>query len=294
MIKSLTYQGAVFAGASALALLSPAVATTQTVTAAQTIDCAVVDEGGAGVPYANVYARDIDAGTVTDAAGAFSLPVYAAPGNTPVSVSCIGYADYATTLDSLRAPGGCPVALAPTDYALTGAEVRATPIAYTRERTYGVRVRRSIGGADFIGSDEGFDEESGFEIGNHMEVKAPWALESIRMPVRDFEGDSVLLEFNVYAMGETGPAARLHDERIFHVLRDGDERIDVDLADLGIYGEDDFLVTMELLAGLDEGERFGFPVRLWRSRTLYKTPAGEWGRIKVASLGLSATVRSAE
>lgn len=266
---------------------------------AQTLTCALVDSAGTPVPYANVYVPAIGSGTVTAADGSFAINVADAFPATRLRFSCIGYAEREVRLDTLQAAGGCPAVVAKTDYALQAAEVTGERIAYTRERTYGSTVRRSIGTATFFGTAEdeaeGLRTDVGFEMGNLMRASKPWALDEITMYLKDFRGDSLVLEFNVYDVEDGRPNKPINTQRILRTVSSADvkDELTIDVSEYGIRGEGKFFVSMEFVNGLGADDKLVTPVRLWRPITYYKYPDGKWTPILIAALSLAATVRIA-
>lgn len=216
--------------------------------AAQATPCSIVDaSSGRGVPFANVYVPALGTGAVSDGDGVVRLSpkLRAAPPNTPATVSCIGYADAEITLAQLSvAAETCGVALEPSAYALPGAEVTA--------RAYGADVRQLGFRKDESNVTSGYGADGGVigaEIGNLMRARRGWWLQSVGLNVH--VDTTALVEVNVYAVEDGEPGERLNPARVLVNLPTCTTQVHsvaFDVADYGITGEGDFLVTVEPLS----------------------------------------------
>ena len=211
--------------------------------------CTLRDTSGRGVPYANVYVAALSTGTVSGPGGEVRLSpklADAAP-TTPITVSCIGYADRTATLADLRGPvEGCGLVLAPAAYALAEAEIVGRRLSGKR-RTLGFRKDESRMMANLYQADAD-SAVIGGEIGNVMRVDGPWRLREVGVNVK--VQAPMRFELNIYGYADGAQRALLHRERVLFDVpaRTGHVHHElIELTEYDISGEGDFLVTVEPL-----------------------------------------------
>ena len=268
--------------------------------------CRITDLAGEGVPYVNVYVPSLETGVVSSANGAVRLSpklAEAAP-ETPIRLSCIGYADLDTTLSVFRANAEtCGVTLRENAYPLAQAEV-STRRYSGKTSTLGFRKDESIVVSSYA-SDEELDAyvTGGYEVANLMRPKGPWRLRSLGANI---EVDTpTVFEFNIYGLGaDDQPTERLHSDRIILELPacttrththtvdvsaygiEGTGRFLVSVEVVGIGGVDDATPTQELPRASDDEDGIDFypafnskiAVRGKARITRYRKRSGEWKR----------------
>lgn len=262
---------------------------------AQDITCTLIDMNGEGIPFANVYVPSASKGTVSNTAGVFSLSLKQASPDSIATISCIGYETKKFPLRGLLNGSTRSITLKSTNYELAQATVVGSTLNYTNAVILGnPKLNKNVTG----GYSQDSTASAGMELGNLMKTKRSWVLDKAGFHIRAICRDSMHFEVNVYKARKGFPTGEpINRQRIFLSVDSNsiEEPVMVDFADQNIFGEGDFLVTLELLDDINSTDYVSFPANMKKGLTRYKSGAGRWRKAPFfMSVGIWAEVREAE
>lgn len=201
--------------------------------------------------YVNVGVVNQGIGTVSDENGNFRLDLSQAKDRDRIRISFIGYEDLEMAKsECMKLPRTDDYYLNKRSYDLSAVVVRPQKVI---QRVLGNKTRsRSM--------HVGFDENLlGHELGVIMKTrgKGTW-LDSIKINVSQCGYDSIFFRVNVYEFNGDFPDKNILKTPVYLSLakRDVSGTITVDLTDIFIYTENDFLVSLELVKDLGSGNLY--------------------------------------
>ncbi|MDH6358465.1 carboxypeptidase-like regulatory domain-containing protein [Parabacteroides sp. PF5-9] len=229
------------------------------------------------IEYVNIGIVGKNVGTVTNEKGEFDLFLESRYENDSLLFSCIGYEPYVAEISEIRE--GETIFLKEMAYNLGEVEVR--PKVF-KESLLGVKTTSKSISAGFQ------HNMLGYECGILMQVKKSAILKKVNINVSSCSYDTIFYRLNVY---------RVKDEKTFeNILRKPiyisaskellEDTFSVDLMPHDITVDGDFLVTLEHIKDLGEGELV-FCSSKKHTTYFRKTSQGEW---QTAPVGVSISV----
>ncbi|MDG1573063.1 carboxypeptidase-like regulatory domain-containing protein [Robiginitalea sp. M366] len=243
---------------------------------------------GRPVPYVNIGVVGKALGTVTDADGQYEL--WVRPGQVEpadlLRISSLGYRPVSLPWDQLPADGRWSVALEPEAIALDEVVVSRLP-QYTLEEMVGYPLQDTW--------DLAYWKDS-LALGAELAARVPVnrgmrRLNTLFFNVRENAADSVLLRINIYrpeAKDSPGQHLNTSGMGIRHMLPGGAREVVVDLEPYAIWVEDDFYLSLELLAVYGSPTiALALPASQEIGGDTYRRYAsqGKWERIGAHTLG---------
>ena len=228
-----------------LLILSP------TIFAQRTFEGTVLDAGtGKPIPYVNIGIVGGSTGTVTDTNGSFTLEF--PPGKVTVvdmlRVSSLGYRPLEIRISNLETKSQ------PLIFRLEPEPIALNEVVLSTSKLY--QVEEEIGYPNLAGRGVGYWKDSvalGGELGTLIRVdKGQRKLNALFLEVLYNPSDSVRLRINFYkpVSGIGYPTQNLNQsgKNILYTLRGSENLSVIDLEPYDIWVEDDFIVSLELLA----------------------------------------------
>lgn len=239
-----------------------------------------------GIPYVNIGIIGKNIGTVSDEAGNFELSTTAAQATDTIQFSMIGYKNRIFTvqefLDFYKREE--VVTLEKQAYDLT--EIVVIPRDYKTKIVGNTTSNKAMSA--------GYETNNlGYELGVRMKIKKrPTYIEQVRINVAKCTYDSIFYRLNIYEMKGKRPGKNILKDPIYlsFAKEDIEDSIVIDLSDKGVYVEDDFLVSLELVNDLGVRGLY-FCAGIFNNKTYYReTSQGTWNSVPVG-IGISAKIR---
>lgn len=259
----------------------------------QSVKGTITDENSEGIPFANIYVSSESKGTVSDVNGLFSLLLKSAHLDSLVTISCIGYETEKIPLRGLLDGSVPTIALNDIDYELAEATIIGSNLNYTDAKILGNAKRDNVPG----GPNQDSTASAGMEIGNLMKTKHSWTLDKIGFHIVKISRDTMHFEVNIYKAKKGFPSKPINRNRIFLNVDTSMLKapIVIDLKDQNIYGNGEFLVTIEMLDQVDSRDYIRFPARLKKGLTRFHAGDRRWRKAPFfMSIGIWAEVREAK
>jgi len=246
----------------------------------QTISGILVNsESRQPVKFVNIGIVEKNVGTVSDANGKFSFNVDSSYDSDTILFSIIGYKPLFIKIADLRKHDENIVILEEKPYEL--AEVIIKPKIF-KQRTLGVT-------AKFKGIQAGFkDNLLGYELGILMGVKKSAFIKIVNINIASCDYDTIFYRMNIYQVSREKGFENILLEPIYIEMTKESvkDQIQVDLQSKNIVVDGDFLITLEHVKDLGEGNLYFCASMM--SKTYYrKTSQGKWETIPV---GISISV----
>lgn len=242
-------------------------------------------ETGEPLPYVNIGIVHGDRGTVSDETGYYSLDLTDADSSAVLRYSFIGY----ESLD---------LKVRDVDSYYAGEAVQLTPkvlemkavVVFPRE--YAEKIVGNPNPLNFAYA--GFGEDSlGYEAGIRVKIrKRPTLLEELRLHGISTTYDTVFYRLNVYDMVDGKPANNILNEPIYITLTDwtAEAYRTIDLRPYRIVVQDDFVITLEYVRSLGDGN-FQLKTGFMSGKTfIRKTSQGSWYSMPLG-YGMSVLIR---
>ena len=234
----------------------------------------------------NVGVVSRNTGTVTNAAGAFRLPLSPDFQADSVRFSMVGYKSRAYHVRDLRkqaASAQLLVTLPEEQYQLK--EVVVRPKEY-KQKVLGVKSSsRSIVG--------GFtSDDLGSEIGVLIPIKhTPTYLKSFSFHIAENKYDSLAFRFNIYDVRNGQPGKNILHENILIYTSLEHGPVTVDLTPYHLIAEDDIVIDIEWVKDLGPKKELYFSGSLANKGFFHrKTSQADWKHISIMGLALNVTV----
>lgn len=255
---------------------------------AQQVAGIVVLEGSrTPLAYVNIGIPGKNVGTVSDEDGRFSLSIPDSLGAFAVRFTMTGLEKREISVAELSGicrHGGCLIALKEMSMPLQ--EVVVVPRNY---------IARIVGNTTSSASiSAGFaNNQLGHEMGVMMKIKRrPARIETVSFYLNKCVYDTIFYRLNIYET-ERGKPIRNIMPAPYYLKYDKSKagtKLTLDLTDLQLWVEDDFLVSLEIIKDLGEGGLF-FSAGLFNAPTWYRaTSQGDWTSVPVG-VGISATIQ---
>lgn len=253
----------------------------------ETVSGRMVDrETGEALPYVNIGVLGGERGTVSDEQGYFQFDLTDLIPESTVRFSYIGYENYDAEVADLHLLGEKLVEIKLTPKTLEMQAVLVYPREF-KEKIVGNphppnRVRA------------GFSEDSlGYEVGIRAKIrKRPTVLKALTLHGVVTSYDTVFYRLNVYEMDEKLPSRNILNSPIYITLTDFEQLADItlDLTSHHIVVQDDFVITLEQVKDLGEGE-LTFSTGILNGKTFYRrTSQAPWHSAPFG-LGMSVLIR---
>jgi hypothetical protein len=231
------------------------------------------------IQFANIGIAGKNIGTVTNVNGMFDLYVDSKYDNDTLLFSIIGYKTLLIKISDLRKQGENYVLLDERTYDL--AEVIVKPKIF-KQRSLGVTTR-------FKGFSAGFvDNNLGYELGILMKVKKTAFIQKVNINIAHCSYDSIFFRLNIYKVKGEMDFDNILQEPIYIIMTKESvkDQIQIDLQSNNIVVDGDFLVTLEHVKDLGDGNLY-FCAGLMNKTYFRKTSQGSWETIPV---GISISV----
>ena len=247
----------------------------------------VVDESTATViPYVNIGIVRGERGTVSNENGDFYLDLTGVDSSAIVRFSFIGYENYDVRAGDLgpNCSEFCEIELTPKTIEMQ--KVVVYPREY-KEKVVGNPHAPSM-------MQGGFTEDSlGYELGILVKLrKRPTILKTLTLHGIHTSYDSVFYRINVYEMADKTPGRNILKEPIYITLTDFKQGADIsiDLTPYHLLVQDDFVITLEYVKELGEGD-LTFSTGIFNGKLFYrKTSQADWLSAPFG-LGMSLFIR---
>lgn len=231
------------------------------------------------IEYVNIGLMGKEIGTVTNLVGSFTLEIPDHYNNDTLYFSSVGYESKGIKVSDYRKNKDKFVFLDEKKYAIE--EVSIIPRKF-KKKTLGVTTDSKSFLAGFNNND------LGYELGLLMKVKKSTYIQKVKINVGSCTYDSVFLRLNIYKSKGNMQFENILKEPIYiHLAKNELEKpIEIDLRSQYLHVDGDFLVTLEYVKGLGEGQLM-FCASLLSQATYYRDISqGKWQKIP-ASIGIS-------
>lgn len=235
------------------------------------------------ISYVNIGVLQGERGTVSSDQGYFRLDLADISKESILRFSFIGYENFDVSVGDIeqKCVGLCEIKMIPQ--VLEFDEVLVYPREF-KEKVVGNPHPPAVMKA-------GFTEDSlGYEVGVRCKIRnRPTLLEELRLHGIVTSYDSVFYRLNVYEMYQKMPGRNILREPIYVTLTNFDTHSEfvIDLMPYHIMVQDDFLITLEYVKELGEGE-LQFSTGMLSGKIFYRrTSQAEWHS---APLGLGMSV----
>lgn len=253
----------------------------------QQISGRIIDgETGEMIPYVNVGVVGGDRGTVSDEGGYYYLDLTGADSTSILRFSFIGYESHDIRIGDIGDAATFSQGIELTPIVIPMKEVIVFPREY-EEKYVGNPNPLNFAFAGFA------NDSLGYEAGIRVKIKRrPTLLKQLRLHGLSTTYDTVFYRLNVYEMDEKRPGKNILSEPIYVTLIDNEGTRDreIDLTPYHIVVQDDFVITLEYIREMGEGElrlRTGF----LSGKTFFRrTSQADWHSVALG-YGMSVLVR---
>ena len=220
------------------------------------------------IPFVNIGILNKTIGTVSNLNGKFSITFDKTIKNTDtIRISMIGYAtrDFLIKDFTKKMTDASAITLKSINYELS--EITVIPRDYVEKKVGNFKRRENM--------TVGFENHlMGHEMGILMKIKnKPTFVEKVYLNIISCTYDTIFYRMNIYEYDKKTrkPIKNVLQQPIYlnYTKEEIAETIEVDLSHLNIYVEDDFVVTLELVKDLGEGDIY-FSAN-FKSKGLYRT-----------------------
>ncbi|MBT3575952.1 MAG: hypothetical protein HN995_06180 [Candidatus Marinimicrobia bacterium] len=251
----------------------------------ETVSGRMVDsETGDRLPYVNIGVLGGERGTVSNDQGYFHFDLTDLMSETTIRFSYIGYENHDASITDLRLLGENLGEIKLTPKTLEMQSVLVYPREF-KEKVVGNPHAPPMMRA-------GFKKDSlGYEVGIRVKIKRhPTLLKTLTLHGVTTTYDTVFYRLNVYEMEDKLPGKNILKQPIYITLTDFEQGADItlDLTSHHIVVHDDFVITLEYVKEMGEGE-LQFSTGILNGKIFYrKTSQALW---KGAPFGLGMSVR---
>lgn len=243
-------------------------------------------ETKAVLPYVNIGILKGERGTVTNAEGFFYLDLNGVEQDAVMRFSFIGYESLDLKISTIDQAYASPMEIELIPKTIEMSEVVVYPREYV-EKVVGNPNPLSYAFAGFA------NDSLGYEMGVRVRLKKrPTILKALNLHGLATSYDTVFYRINVYEMIDGHPGGNILNEPIYVTLTDfkGRDDISIDLNPYHIVVHDDFVISLEYVKKLGEGQ-LQLNTGVLSGRTFVrKTSQGEWHSLPLG-LGMSVLVR---
>ena len=231
------------------------------------------------VGFVNIGIAGKNIGTVSDFNGKFNLLLDAQFDNDTLLFSCIGYNPFSIKISELKKDNNKNIFLKEKAYEMKEIVIRPKNF---KQRTLGVTSHSKMVEAGFK------DNLLGYECGILMETKKSAELERVNINIAQCTYDSIFYRLNIYRVrGKMNFENILTTPIYINISKDQvKEKITIDLQSQNIIVDGDFLVTLENVKNLGNGNLY-FCSGIMDKTYFRKTSQAVWETIPV---GISISV----
>lgn len=234
------------------------------------------------VDYVNIGLMGKELGTVSSADGSFSLDIPSNFNNDTLYLSRVGYEKKGIKVADLRSQNSNTILMVEKRYALD--EVSIEPKKF-KKKTLGVTT-------DFKGVVAGFNNyHLGYELGLLMKVNKSTYIHQVKINFASSSYDTVFLRLNIYKPTGELSFENILKEPVYIKIAKSEigKPVIIDLKNQYLHVDDDFLVTLEYVRDLGEGQLM-FCASLISQPTYYRDISqGKWNKLP-APIGISMSV----
>lgn len=253
----------------------------------ETVSGRMVDsETGEALPYVNIGVLGGERGTVSNEQGYFHFDLTDLTPESTIRFSYIGYENHDATIENLRGYGDNLGEFKLTPKTL---EMQAV-LVYPRE--FKEKVVGNPNPPDRMRA--GFTEDSlGYEIGIRVKIKnRPTLLKTLTLHGVTTTYDTVFYRVNVYEMEDKQPGKNILKKPIYITLTEFEQLADItiDLSSHNIVAQDDFVITLEYVKELGEGD-LQFSTGILSGKLFYRKTSQALWHSAPFGLGMSVLIR---
>lgn len=231
------------------------------------------------VEYVNIGIPGKNTGTVSDLNGNFFLEVDENLKNDSLLISCIGYQPELIKISDFLNRPILQIFLTEKTYDLKQIDVRFREF---REKTLGVTSKTKSMQAGFS------NNLLGYECGILMRTKNRTLIRKVRINIARCDYDSIFYRLNIYKPVGKNNFENILTQPVYIKLQKKDikETIEINLEDKNIYINENFLVTLEHVKNMGDGNLY-FCAGMMRKTYFRKTSQGIWETVPI---GISISV----
>lgn len=248
---------------------------------AQVVDGVVKDaKTNLPLPYVNVGIIDKGVGTVTDNAGRFRINLTGHDADS-LKLSMIGYKSL-----TYRVAGFIKDTEAHKILLLQPTVTQLKEVKVNNHKWKQVVLGNT---SQSKSTNAGFtDNKLGYEIGAIIKIKkSPTFIKQFNANIASEVTDSVKLRLNFYSVKDGMPDQLLQNENIFVTVKNGQQRINVNLEPYNIVADDKFYVSLEWIQNA-EGHGVMFSASfLGGSIISRETSQAKWEKVGIAGIGFN-------
>lgn len=247
---------------------------------AQTITGKVFIDGvKSPAEYVNIGIIGKQIGTVSDGSGKFSIEIPTANREDSLYFSRIGLERKGFKISDLLKMKEVKIFLSENKIALN--EFKVVPKTF-KKKILGVRTKSKSVGAGFN------NYHLGYELGLRMNVRKPTYIQKVNINIAFCTYDSIFLRLNIYKVEKDDNFENILLEPIYISLPKSalNNTISIDLSSQYLYVEDDFIVSLEYVRELGEGELMFSASMISQATYFRETSQGKWNKIP-APIGIS-------
>lgn len=232
-----------------------------------------LSEDSIALAFVNIGIVDKDIGTVSDIQGNFSIVLPEKYRNDILRFSCIGYKPVEIRVADFVKLKNKRICLAKQIYAIK--EVIIKPKLYKQKRLGIFKKGKSV--------QAGYKNlKLGYECGVLMKTRRTTIIRKVLINIARCSYDSLFFRINIYESSNNQKFKNILNKPVYFELpkEKVNETIEIDLSAHNLIVDNDFLVTMEHVKDLGEGELF-FCARLLRRSYYRRTSQGVWKTVPV-------------
>ncbi len=249
---------------------------------AQVYGGCILSEDSIALAFVNIGVVDKDIGTVSDIEGNFSIVLQEKYRNDTLRFSCIGYKPVEIRVADFVKLKNKRICLAKQVYAIK--EVIIKPKLYKQKQLGIFKKGKSI--------QAGYNNlKLGYECGVLMKTRQTTLIEKVLINISRCTYDTLFFRINIYEEDNNQNFKSIQSKPVYFQIpkEKTNETIEIDLSAHNLIVDNDFLVTMEHVKNLGDGELF-FCARLLR-RSYYRTTSqGAWKTVP-AGVSICTIVR---
>ncbi|HPE40024.1 MAG TPA: carboxypeptidase-like regulatory domain-containing protein [Bacteroidales bacterium] len=239
----------------------------------------IIENSNQPAEYVNVGLMGKGIGTVSDQYGNFSIEIPASYDEELLYFTRVGYANYSIKVSELRNQKNLVIKLQALRVSLN--EVSVIPKEY-KKRTLGVTTKSKSVSAGFN------NYKLGYELGLLMKINKPTYIQKVHVNFAACTYDSIFVRLNIYKkVGDMG-FVNILTEPIYINLpkKDLNQTVTIDLVSKYIRVEDDFLITLENVRDMGNGELMFCASLISQATYFRETSQAKWEKMP-APIGIS-------
>jgi len=234
------------------------------------------------IEFVNIGIIGKNIGTTSDMKGNYKIVIDSLFDNDTLLFSCIGYLPHKMKVEDFKKLTNRDVQLKKKTYELD--EIVINPKKF-KQQILGIKSKSKRMQAGFK------DNKLGYELGLLLKVKKSAFLEKVDISIAVCTYDSIFYRLNVYRVRDKMKFENVLQKPIYISLpkEKVKELISINLKPYNIVVEGDFLITLEHVKDLGEGNLF-FSVGLSKKTYYRKTSQGIWEKVPIG-IGISVTAQ---